>query len=65
MRRLGLAVPDSAQVVLLQQEKLGQYYGQLSHALKVCRLAGRVCGGCWHWWVRCGSDVLCWLCLGW
>ncbi|KAI3432720.1 hypothetical protein D9Q98_004263 [Chlorella vulgaris] len=34
MRRLGLAVPDSAQVVLLQQEKLGQYYGQLSHALK-------------------------------
>ena len=38
MRRLGLPIPDSAQMVLLQEEKFTHYFHQLTHALKVgCR----------------------------
>ena len=50
MQRLGLAVPDSAQAVLMQQEKFTRYFDQLTHALQVgwCMLVG---GLCWlgHW----------------
>eukprot|EP00887_Chlorella_sp_A99_P001633 scaffold8.g1633.t1 len=42
MRRLGLAVPDSAQMVLLQEEKFKHYHAQLSHALRELE---RVLGG--------------------
>ena len=34
MRRLGLAVPDAAHMVVLQEEKFKHYYSQLSHALR-------------------------------
>ncbi|PSC73956.1 flagellar outer dynein arm heavy chain gamma [Micractinium conductrix] len=33
LQRLGLPIPDSAQMVLLQEEKFTLYYNQLSHAL--------------------------------
>ena len=36
MQRLGLAVPDSAQAVLMQQEKFTRYFNQLTQALQVC-----------------------------
>ena len=40
MQRLGLPIPASARMVLLQEEKFTLYFNQLSHAL-------RVSGGGW------------------
>lgn len=36
MRGLGLAVPEAAAVVAMQDGKLKGYYNDLTHALKVC-----------------------------
>ena len=38
MARLGLEVPESTRMVLLQEEKFRHYHAQLSHALQVLRL---------------------------
>ena len=35
LRHLGLEVPQSAQAILLQEEKFNVYYHRLSHALEV------------------------------
>ena len=35
LARLGLALPEAARTVLLQEEKFQVYYETLSHALKV------------------------------
>lgn len=40
LQRLGLGIPPSARMVLLQQEKFTLYYNQLTHALRVRCLAG-------------------------
>ena len=34
LQRMGIEVPESAKMVLLQEEKFKRYYNQLSHALK-------------------------------
>lgn len=41
MQRLGLPVPQAAQVVLLQEEKFKLYFAQLTHAIKVGSHAAR------------------------
>ena len=41
MRALGLAVPDAALVVQMQDGKLKGYYNDLSHALRVGGWGGR------------------------
>ena len=34
LQRMGIEVPESAKMVLLQEDKFKRYYNQLSHALK-------------------------------
>ncbi len=54
MQRLGLPIPASARMVLLQEEKFTLYFNQLSHALRVSRggwmwggwMVGPCAGGC-------------------
>lgn len=43
LRHLGLNIPQSAQSILMQEEKFSIYYQQLSHALLVCILPGLCC----------------------
>ena len=47
LARLGLALPEAAHTVLLQEEKFQVYYETLSHALKVSTL------------ICCGAAVTC------
>lgn len=35
LRHLGYGIPQAAQAILMQQEKFGIYFEQLSHALEV------------------------------
>lgn len=57
MQRLGLPIPDSARMVLLQEEKFTLYFNQLSHALRVRGVDGMVAGG--H--VRLGGPGKAWV----
>lgn len=49
MQRLGLPIPDSARMVLLQEEKFTLYFNQLSHALRVCGARGWQRGSMCSW----------------
>jgi len=49
IQRLGLPIPDAAQMVLLQEEKFTHYYNQLSHALAVT-----------GWWCRAFREQGSW-----
>lgn len=59
MQRLGLPIPDSARMVLLQEEKFTLYFNQLSHALRVRGgwVDGGSVGACTAGWV--GQAGLC------